>query len=321
MPNTKSPRLIALEGKQFADETYLGDEQTASNSSTRNGSEPLPAVLNSEVDAAKNENGKSIGPATARHSIDDRSTTIPIWPMLSAKAYHGIAGEIVALATQDSEVDPAAVLLTTLVYAGAEFGSLCYLLVGEIKHPPRFMAVLVGASSRARKGTSTDPVARIFKEAEKKLSSNFQPLQVSQGPLSSGEGLVFAIRDESEKKKDGLPEDAGVIDKRLLVIEGELGAPLKAMQRDGNTLSLIIKAAWDHGNIAPLTKSSRIKATGAHINTWDTLPKTSSQDSCSQWMCGMASRIDFFGSAFDDRNWLRFHNPCLQQKLKASLTD
>jgi hypothetical protein len=57
-----------------------------------------------------------------------------------------------------------------------------------------------------------------------------------------------------------------VEDKRLLVVDGEFGAALKAAQRQGNTLSAILRSGWDHGNIAPLTKSNRIKASGAHIN-------------------------------------------------------
>jgi hypothetical protein len=38
------------------------------------------------------------------------------------------------------------------------------------------------------------------------------------------------------------------------------------MQRDGNILSVTIRDAWDKGDLHPLTKTSRIKATGAHIS-------------------------------------------------------
>jgi hypothetical protein len=91
-------------------------------------------------------------------------------------------------------------------------------------------------------------------------------LVVSKGPLSTGEGLVQEVRDPSEQvDEDGNPTDAGITDKRLLVIEGELAAPLKAAQREGNTLSAILRMAWDAGDIRPMTKSNRIKATNAHI--------------------------------------------------------
>jgi hypothetical protein len=43
--------------------------------------------------------------------------------------------------------------------------------------------------------------------------------------LSSGEGLIYAVRDKLERMKDGqLTEiDPGVTDERLLVFEGEFG--------------------------------------------------------------------------------------------------
>ena len=38
------------------------------------------------------------------------------------------------------------------------------------------------------------------------------------------------------------------------------------MSREGNTLSAIIRQAWDSGNLHPLTKNSPIRATDAHIS-------------------------------------------------------
>ncbi|MBY0356556.1 MAG: DUF3987 domain-containing protein [Candidatus Obscuribacterales bacterium] len=206
---------------------------------------------------------------TSKDSDHDQESilceSIPMaWPVLESPALYGLAGDITRAAIENSEADPAAVLVTTLVYAGAAFGTNCYLDIGDTKHSPRLMAAIVGASGRARKGTSTNPVKRIFETAEKE--HNLPLLKVSSGPLSSGEGIAYAVRDPGEKlNKEGELEDAGVADKRLLVLEGELGAPLKAMQREGNTLSAIIRNAWDNGNIEPLTKSNRIKTTNAHI--------------------------------------------------------
>ena len=196
------------------------------------------------------------------------------WPVLPDEALHGVAGDIVQLATTDSEVDPAAVLLTTLTMAAATIGPDQFVLIGDTRHPPRVSTTLVGESSRARKGTSYSPVRRIFQQTHKVLGESSgvpyplgAELRISDGPLSSGEGLVYAVRDESETQdQEGNPVDPGVKDKRLFVIEGEFAAALKAVQRDGNTLSAILRTAWDHGNIEPLTKSNRIKATGAHIN-------------------------------------------------------
>jgi len=58
--------------------------------------------------------------------------------------------------------------------------------------------------------------------------------------------------------------DAGVEDKRLLVIEPEFGRTLRVLDRDRNTLSPVIRLAWDDGNLKTMTKSP-VTATGAHV--------------------------------------------------------
>ncbi len=61
-------------------------------------------------------------------------------------------------------------------------------------------------------------------------------------------------------------EDLGVSDKRLLAVESEFSSILKVAKRDGNTLSAVIRNAWDSGNLNTLTKNSPAKATDAHIS-------------------------------------------------------
>jgi hypothetical protein len=60
--------------------------------------------------------------------------------------------------------------------------------------------------------------------------------------------------------------DPGVIDKRLMVVEPEFAGALSAMERHGNTLSPVIRNAWDGQKLQTLTKASPLKATGAHIS-------------------------------------------------------
>jgi hypothetical protein len=188
------------------------------------------------------------------------------WPVLSKPALMGVVGRIVEAACERSEADPAAVLASVLAWFGASFGQNPHVMVGDSKHFCRLFCFKIGATSKARKGTSEDPPKRIFREAEALEIHGRRrcPLVLSPGPLSTGEGLVRAVRDPSDEvDEDGQPVDPGVSDKRLLVIEGELGAPLKAAQREGNTLSAILRMAWDSGDIAPLTKSNRIKVSAA----------------------------------------------------------
>jgi hypothetical protein len=50
------------------------------------------------------------------------------------------------------------------------------------------------------------------------------------------------------------------------VIEVEFANVLKVMRREGNTLSPIIRAAWDSGDLKTMVKLCPAKATGAHIS-------------------------------------------------------
>jgi hypothetical protein len=88
------------------------------------------------------------------------------------------------------------------------------------------------------------------------------------GGLSSGEGLIYAVRDEvhGERKGEEIVLDRGEPDKRLLAVEGELAGLLKVMAREGNTLSPTIRQAWDGDRLRTMTKNSPTRSTGAHIS-------------------------------------------------------
>jgi hypothetical protein len=83
-------------------------------------------------------------------------------------------------------------------------------------------------------------------------------------------GLIYHVRDRVERtdSETGTTEvvDEGVADKRLLVMETEFATVLARMGRDGNTLSAILRDAWDHGDLRTLTKNSPLKASGAHVS-------------------------------------------------------
>jgi Protein of unknown function (DUF3987) len=96
--------------------------------------------------------------------------------------------------------------------------------------------------------------------------------------LSSGEGLIWAVRDPIEETKpirqkgrctgeyETYIANHGEDDKRLLVIEAEFANVLKVMAREGNTLSPVIRCAWDSGDLKTMVKNSPAKATKAHIS-------------------------------------------------------
>lgn len=200
-------------------------------------------------------------------------------PKLDKEAFYGIAGEYVRLIEPYSEADPIGILINVLTGFGNIIGNKAYFPVGtggEVY--ARLFSVLVGKSAKGRKGTTWTDTAPLFKAAAPEwLKERVR----SKGGLSSGEGLLHAVRDpryemrEETDKKTGQKElrevlvDEGVEDKRLMVIEPEFSAVFQNAKRDGNTLSEFIRNAHDMGreeSWAPIVKNSKDKATGAHIS-------------------------------------------------------
>src|SRR5262249_27808062 len=60
--------------------------------------------------------------------------------------------------------------------------------------------------------------------------------------------------------------DPGITDKRLLIVEPEFASTLKVLKRDGNTLSPILRQAWDGGILGTLTRGSPIRSTDPHVS-------------------------------------------------------
>lgn len=193
----------------------------------------------------------------------------PAWPEpLPTGDIDGIAGEIVRAIEPHSEADSMAVLIHTLAMFGNAVGKRPFASVGPTRHHTNLFAVMVGSSSVGRKGTAGDAAKAFLSEADPTWSRE----RIMSG-LSSGEGLIAAVRDPVEKmqknKKTGEMEtvtiDDGAADKRLFVMETEFASPLRVMERDGNTLSPLLRQAWDSGDLRVLTKQEQ-KATGAHIS-------------------------------------------------------
>jgi hypothetical protein len=188
---------------------------------------------------------------------------------LSDVAFQGLAGEIVHRIEPHTEADCAALLVQVIVAFGNIIGRDAFMMADGSQHGMNLFAVLVGESSKSRKGTSWAHVRRFFRRTDEQWEQNC----IANG-LSSGEGMIWTVRDPIAKsvknKKTGQYEneiaDPGTADKRLCVVEGEFANVLKVMTREGNTLSPVIRGAWDSGNLRSMTKNSEARATGAHIS-------------------------------------------------------
>jgi hypothetical protein len=187
------------------------------------------------------------------------------WPTMDEAAYYGLAGDVVRTMAPHSEADPVAILIQVLVYFGNVVGRAPYYLVEADEHRANLYAVLVGNSSKSRKGTSGSRARSIFTKADESWADDR-----IKGGLSSGEGFLDQIRDEIKrwnvKEKQLEVIDPGVADKRLMVVEPEFAGALAAMERTGNTLSSMVRKAWDGHNLATMTRNSPLKVTGPHIS-------------------------------------------------------
>jgi hypothetical protein len=204
---------------------------------------------------------------------DDATHAATNWPdPLKPEAFHGIAGELVRLIEPHSEADPAALLIQFLLCFGNVIGRSAHFLAEADNHFMNLFAVIVGQTSKGRKGTSLGQIQKNLSP----IDPNWSKDRV-MGGMSSGEGLIWAARDPIRElkpygKKGAKPQykeiiaDAGVSDKRLLVVEPEFARVLQVAERESNTLSAIMRQAWDSGTLRILTKKQPAVATGAHIS-------------------------------------------------------
>jgi Protein of unknown function (DUF3987)/Toprim domain len=186
-------------------------------------------------------------------------------------ALHGLAGDFVGEVSPHSEADPAGLLMQFLCAFGNAVGHSAFFRAEADKHPMNLFMACVGETSKGRKGTSWGQVKAMIARADPGWET-----RISSG-LSSGEGLIWQVRDPIEKSEprkskgrvvgyDQVIADEGVTDKRLMVCEGEFASVLKVARREGNTLSPVMRNAWDSGNLRTLTKNSPARASDAHIS-------------------------------------------------------
>jgi len=195
--------------------------------------------------------------------------TGPGWPEApAAEAFTGISGKFVETVSPHTEADPVALLAQFLTAAGCAIGPGPYVTVGADRHEPRLFVVLVGETSRGRKGSSLGWVRHVVETADPTFAERWQ------SGLSSGEGLIYAVRDEVREWKAGkkggqgafVVTDPGIADKRLLVVEAEYSRPLRVAEREGNILSEVLRLAWDGAPLQTLTRSSPVRARRSFIS-------------------------------------------------------
>ncbi|MCX6911365.1 MAG: hypothetical protein NTY01_25440, partial [Verrucomicrobia bacterium] len=193
------------------------------------------------------------------------------WPApLTAAALHGEAGEFVKRLEPHTESDPAAILFQTLAGFGNAIGRPAHFCVEADRHYANCNVVLVGDSSKSRKGTSWGHTLGLLSRVD-------ETWQRPASGLSTGEGLIWAVRDPVEKEEpikenkkiigyQKVRVDPGVNDKRLMVLEPEFARVLQSARREGNTLSAVMRQCFDTGHLRITNKNSPVMSTDAHVS-------------------------------------------------------
>ncbi len=182
-------------------------------------------------------------------------------------AFYGLAGDIVCAGEPHTEGDPIGILIQILMLFGLLFGRKVYFRAGNDKHHPNLYVTLVGRSGKGRKGSSWTVAIYPFTKIPE--LATWLEQHIGSG-LSSGEGLIHALRDEDPPDKDGhkkAPEPLQE-DKRILLREDEFALLLKTAARDGSIVSEVMRKGFDGGDLQTMNKNSPEKATGPFVCVW-----------------------------------------------------
>lgn len=218
------------------------------------------------------------------------------WPKaLHKNAFYGLAGEIIKFIEPETEADQAALLVQFLGAFGNMVGPSPHFNIEGTHQGTNLFCLIVGRSAKARKGTAWAHIRRLFGRVDTAWADN-----AIASNLSSGEGVIWAVRNSNETgsrkpKEEDLVDLDRSADKRLLVVQSEFASVLRMQRREGNILSQIIRQAWDSGTFRILTKKDPVETKGAHISiighvTNDELQREMSQ---TEGASGYANRFLF----------------------------
>jgi hypothetical protein len=162
-------------------------------------------------------------------------------------ALYGLAGQAVRSLAPHTEAQPEAILLQLLAAFGNVIGPGPHCMVGATRHTLNLFVVLVGESSKARKGTSWNQISQLFAEVDRNWTEN----RVTSARLTA-RGLVGIF---------GQPGD-----RRLLLLAEELASVLHTMGRSRSQLSPLLRCAWDNATLRMLDRDRLLQASGGHLS-------------------------------------------------------
>jgi hypothetical protein len=178
------------------------------------------------------------------------TSSAPPPPTLADPALYGLAGLAVRSLAPQTEADPAAVLLQFLAAFGNLVGPAPHCRVGSTRHGLNLFLVLVGESSKARKGTSWRQISSLFAEVDPAWAAR----RVTTARPNAN-SLIRALRDQQP-----------ATDRRLFLLSEEFASLLRVLGRETGQLSPLLRCAWDGGDLCAHDGLRLLEATAAHIS-------------------------------------------------------
>jgi hypothetical protein len=172
---------------------------------------------------------------------------------MAPEAFIGLAGDFVRLVEPQTESDPAALLCNFLVGSGVLFGREAFAVADGRRHYAVENLLVAGQTGAGRKGTATERTLEVLEQADPEFRG-----RVLSG-LSSGEGLIKGV-----SPKEGMI-DAGEV-RRYLAVLPEFASLLSVMQRQGNTMSSVLREAWDGSRLRVLTRKEPLDADNVNLS-------------------------------------------------------
>ena len=177
------------------------------------------------------------------------------WPQeMASDAFVGLPGDFVRLVAPNTEADPVALLGNFLVGTGVLFGREAWAVADGHRHYPVESLLVTGQTGSGRKGTATGRVMPVLEAVEENFSSHLL------SGLSSGEGLIKGIS----------PAEGDIVlqgdVRRYLALLPEFASLLTVMKRDGNTLSAVLREAWDGNRLRVLTRKEPLDVDSVNLS-------------------------------------------------------
>ncbi|MCO1582401.1 YfjI family protein [Crossiella sp. SN42] len=235
-----------------------------------NGSEPVHGSVHEPGFAAGLASAAGSGSPAERTALEtftaqagEQLARVRAWlPPVEPAVFDCYLGTLAAQLDPNTEADPVGVMASLLGVVGVHLGPGPHLQIGYERHRLLIWPMLIGATGVGKKGTAYNAAKALLTHAD----NEFVAMNVHSG-LSSGEGLsaVFAVDSEDGSGKPGrkarlLPEG----DCRLVAYEPEWASVMARMRREGNTLSAVLRAAWEGGNLSTLNVDARV-ARQSHV--------------------------------------------------------